>query len=109
MGNGYCFIMLQCLAMNVDNRYIHSGINILRVHLFFFSSLLILHFLSHKLQSTLPLAMPYTKWIYENIRVIFPFFPGLSRQIVTEPLIEWNHHTDLVPLSVPTCSSLGEI
>lgn len=35
MGNGHCFIMLQCLEMNVDNRYIHSGINILRVHLFF--------------------------------------------------------------------------
>lgn len=37
MGNGHCFIMLQCLEMNVDNRYIHSGINILRVHLFFLS------------------------------------------------------------------------
>lgn len=37
MGNGHCFIMLQCLEMNVDNRYIHSGINIHRVHLFFFS------------------------------------------------------------------------
>lgn len=33
MGNGHCFIMLHCLEMNVDNRYIHSGINILRVHL----------------------------------------------------------------------------
>lgn len=36
MENGHCFIMLQCLEINVDNRYIHSGINILRVHLFFF-------------------------------------------------------------------------
>lgn len=33
MGNGHCFIMPQWLEMNVDNRYIHSGINILRVHL----------------------------------------------------------------------------
>lgn len=43
MGNGHCFIMLQSLEMNVDNRYIHSGINIVRVHLYF-SSPLILHF-----------------------------------------------------------------
>lgn len=33
MGNGHCFIMPQWLEMKVDNRYIHSGINILRVHL----------------------------------------------------------------------------
>lgn len=59
MGNGHCFIMQQCLEMNVDNRYIHSGINILRVHLSLPPPSL--HFLSQRLQSTLPLAMPYTK------------------------------------------------
>lgn len=37
MGNRACFIMLQCLEMNVDNRNIHSGINILWAHPFFFS------------------------------------------------------------------------
>lgn len=71
-GTGLCLIILQCPGMNVDNGYIHSGINILRVHLFLsLSSLfLILHFLFHRLRVLCPWLC--LKQIYENVCIIFP-------------------------------------